>query len=169
MGFGRPVERINCLVGKQMDGLPQEEQWRVLVENLRWAARELGTQGRLLLVEPLNTLDVPGFFLNNSRDALRLLNEVGEPNIRLQYDVYHMQRMEGNLALTLQSHLARIGHIQIADNPGRHQPGTGEIRYAFVLGELDRLGYDGFVGLEYAPLPDTVSSLAWVREMGYTL
>jgi len=163
------VERINCLVGKRLDGVPQEEQWRVLVENLRYAARELGTQGRLLLVEPLNTLDIPGFFLNNTRDALRVLSEVGEPNIRLQYDVYHMQRMEGNLALTLQAHLARIGHIQIADNPGRHQPGTGEIRYAFLLGELDRLGYGGFVGLEYAPVPDTLASLAWVREMGYTL
>jgi hydroxypyruvate isomerase len=163
------VERINCLVGKSIEGVAHEEQWGVLVENFRYAARGLAGHGRLLLVEPLNTLDIPGFFLNNTGDAWRLLAEVGEPNVRLQYDAYHMQRMEGNLTLTIQEHLSQIGHIQIADNPGRHQPGTGEINYAFLLGEIDRLGYGGFVGLEYAPVPDTRSSLAWVREMGYSL
>jgi hydroxypyruvate isomerase len=92
---------------------------------------------------------------------------VDEPNLFLQYDVYHAQREEGDLANTLRNHLAKIGHIQVADNPGRHQPGTGEINYPFVFKELDRLGYQGYVGLEYVPAPDSRSSFGWIKDMGY--
>ena len=123
----------------------------------------------MLLVEPINTYDIPGFFLSTTRDGMRLLEEVGAENLKLQYDAYHMHKMEGNLTETMRSHLQWIGHIQIADNPGRHQPGTGEINYAFVLQELDRMGYDGFVGLEYIPTPDTESSLTWIKQLGFTL
>ncbi len=163
------VERINCLVGKRIEGVPCKEQWQVLVRNLGNAAERLAREKRMLLVEPINTYDVPGFFLSTSRDALRLLDEVAADNLMLQYDVYHMQKMEGNLTDTIRGNLERIGHIQIADVPGRHQPGTGELNYRFLLDELDRMGYSGFVGLEYIPAPDTGSSLGWVQELGFTL
>ncbi|MFC1543427.1 hydroxypyruvate isomerase [Candidatus Neomarinimicrobiota bacterium] len=163
------VERLNCLVGKSVDSIPWEEQWQVLVQNLVYAAGRLGEKNLMLLVEPINTCDIPGFFLSTSQDALRLLDEVAAPNIKLQYDIYHMQKMEGNLAHTISSNLERIGHIQLADVPGRHQPGTGELNFRFLLGELDQLGYDGFVGLEYIPVPDTASSLRWVQELGFSL
>ena len=163
------VERINCLVGKRVEGVPCEEQWQVLVRNLDYAAERLAREKRMLLVEPINTYDVPGFFLSTSRDALKLLDEVPADNLKLQYDFYHMQKMEGNLTDTIKGNLERIGHIQIADVPGRHQPGTGELNYRFLLDELDRMGYSGFVGLEYIPAPDTVSSLGWVQELGFTL
>jgi hydroxypyruvate isomerase len=163
------VACINCLVGNRIESIPYEDQWRVLVRNLEYAAGRLAEEGRVLLVEPLNTLDMKGFFLSTSREGFRLLEEVGASNIRLQYDVYHMQRMEGHLTETIRTHLGQIGHIQIADNPGRHQPGTGEINYRFLLAELDRMGYEGFVGFEYVPQPDTRASLGWVKEWGLTL
>lgn len=163
------VDRINCLVGRRIQGVPEGEQWRLLVENLRYAARRLGEKRLRLLVEPLNTFDVPGFFLYRSSDGLRLLKEVGAENLMVQFDVYHMQRMEGNLTETLRANLHAVGHIQIADVPGRHQPGTGEINYYFLLRELDRLGYPFHVGLEYIPEPDTLTSLAWLGEMGFGL
>jgi len=163
------VERINCLVGKRIEGVSREEQWQVLVRNLGYAAARLAREKRMLLIEPINTYDVPGFFLSTSRDALKLLDEIAADNLKLQYDVYHMQKMEGNLTDTIRSNLERIGHIQIADVPGRHQPGTGELNYRFLLDELDRIAYDGFVGLEYIPAPDTVSSLGWVQELGFAL
>jgi hydroxypyruvate isomerase len=161
------VARINCLAGKRLDGVTYEEQWRVLVENLRYAASELAAEGRTLLVEAVNTFDIPNAFLHATKEASRLLDEVGAKNLKLQHDVYHMQRMEGNLTETIRSNFDGIGHIQIADVPGRHQPGSGEINYRFLLKVLDEMGYDGFVGLEYVPEPDTTSSFDWMREQGF--
>jgi len=163
------VKLINCLVGKRLEGIPPRDQRDVLIKNLSYASFKLAKEGLTLLVEPLNTYDIPGFFLYNTQDTIRLFKEIGETHIKLQYDVYHMQKMEGNLTETIRDNLTRIGHIQIADNPGRHQPGTGEINYRFLLDELDRMGYKGFVGLEYNPLPDTLSSLSWVKELGFSL
>ena len=117
--------------------------------------------GLRLLVEPINTFDVPGFYLHGSAQALALLDEVGAPNAWLQYDIYHMQRMEGELASTLERHIGRIAHIQIADNPGRHEPGTGEINYPFLFEHLDRIGYDGWIGCEYKPATTTQAGLGW--------
>jgi hydroxypyruvate isomerase len=151
------VPRINCLAGTHGDRA-------TLVANLRHAAERLAEDGRTLLVEPVNTRDVPGFLVPTSAEAARLLDVV--PELRLQFDVYHAQVMEGDLVNRLRALLDRIGHVQIADNPGRHQPGTGEIDYAFVLAELDRMGYAGAVGLEYLPEPDTLSSLAWLDRYG---
>jgi hydroxypyruvate isomerase len=169
--YARPlgVERVNCLAGKRIQGVPQQEQWDVLVENLRYAAAEFAKDDRILLVEPINTYDIPGFFVSKSEDGFGVLEAVGAVNLLLQYDVYHMQKMEGNLTETIRDNITRVGHIQIADNPGRHQPGTGEINYRFLLGELDRMGYDGYVGLEYNPNLDTLSSLDWVRKLGFEL
>ncbi|MFZ5828105.1 MAG: hydroxypyruvate isomerase [Bacillota bacterium] len=162
------VPRLNCLAGKAAPGFSPEEHWKTLVENLRFAAGALGEAGLELLVEPINHYDMPGFVLNRTDQALALIEEVGAPNLYLQYDVYHAQREEGNLVPTIRQHLPKIRHIQIADNPGRHQPGTGEINYPFLLGELDRLGYTGYVSLEYIPEPNTVDSLGWIQAFGYS-
>ena len=160
--------RLNCLVGKRLDGISEAEQWRCLIDNLRYAASALAAHRLTLLVEPINTIDIPGFFLSTSAQAVRLLDDAGAPNIRLQYDVYHMQRMEGNLTHTLTRLRDRIGHVQIADAPDRHEPGTGEINFRFVLRHLGMLGYDGYVGLEYKPSVVTEASFGWIEEMGFT-
>ena len=163
------VERLNCLVGTEKEGVSLTEQWKTMVENIAYAADKLAAAGRTLVLEPINTYDMPGFLLNTTQDALKIVDEVKAQNIKIQYDVYHMQKMEGNLVATIESYLNHIGHIQIADNPGRHQPGTGEINYPFVLNALDRLGYEGYVGLEYIPDPDTKTSLSWVKNLGFQL
>lgn len=163
------VSRCNCLVGKRDDALAREEQWSVLVENIRYAADAFREKGLNLLLEPLNHYDAPGFFLNKTQEVLQLIAEVERPNVYLQYDIYHAQREEGELTNIVRQHLKQIGHIQIADNPGRNQPGTGEINYRYLLQEIDALGYDGYVSLEYVPKPDTLSSLSWVEEHGFKL
>ena len=157
------VPQLNCLAGKVPAGVPGEVSRTTLVENLRFAATALKKAGLRLLVEPINTFDVPGFIVNRTAQALALLDEVGAGNAFVQYDVYHAQRMEGELAATLRANLSRIGHVQVADNPGRHEPGTGEIRFAFLFEELDRLGYAGWVGCEYRPRTTTAESLGWLQ------
>jgi hydroxypyruvate isomerase len=160
---------VNCLVGKQVDGVPYAEHQRVMVENLRYTAQRFADAGLTLLLEPLNPYDTPGFVLTNSRQAWQIQDEVGAPNLKVQYDIYHMQRVEGELAATMQANLARIGHIQLADNPGRHEPGSGEINYRFLLPYLDQIGYDGYVGLEYRPAGNTEDGLSWIADHGLKL
>ncbi|OYY04670.1 MAG: hydroxypyruvate isomerase, partial [Acidocella sp. 35-58-6] len=137
--------QLNCLAG-----IVQPENAATarttLIENLRFAADALQKAGLTLLLEPVNTTDIPGFFVNRSAQALAIINEVAAPNLKLQYDIYHSQIMEGNLARTIEANLAQIGHIQLADNPGRHEPGTGEINYHYLFKKLDELGYTGWVG-----------------------
>ncbi|HXX81042.1 MAG TPA: hydroxypyruvate isomerase [Thermodesulfovibrionales bacterium] len=163
------VDRLNCLAGKRIPGYDDDKQWSTLVGNVRYAAKVLQDKGLRLMVEPVNHFDIPGFFLTRSGQALKLIDDVGMPNVFVQYDIYHAQREEGELAATLRKHIDKIGHIQIADNPGRHQPGTGEINYPFIFEEIDASGYRGHVGLEYVPAPDSKSSLAWITEFGYKL
>jgi hydroxypyruvate isomerase len=153
--------RLNCLAGLRLEGVPRAKQWNTLLDNVRYAAGRVAEENRTLLVEPVNDKDVEGFLLPSTADVIGLLDEVGDPSVRLQFDIYHVQRMEGDVTARLRSLLPRIAHVQLADNPGRHQPGTGELNFPFLFDELDRLGYDGFVGLEYVPEPDTVGSLAW--------
>jgi hydroxypyruvate isomerase len=160
------VPQLNCLAGLRLDSLDPEVQWVTLVQNARHAARCLAADGRRLLVEPVNTFDVPGFLLPTIDDALRLLDEVGEPNVQLQFDAYHVRRMEGDPAAHLRPVLDRTGHVQIADHPGRHQPGTGEIDFAALFSVLDESGYPGPIGLEYVPTPDTATSLSWLEPYG---
>jgi len=155
--------RLNCLVGITPNEVPAEEVRQTLVENLRFAATALEKEGIRLLVEPLNNQDIPGFYLVHTQDALQLLEEVNHANIWLQYDIYHMQIMEGNLTRTIVDKLARIAHIQLADNPGRHEPGTGEINYTNLLRFIDEAGYDGWIGCEYKPAGVTEDGLEWVR------
>jgi hydroxypyruvate isomerase len=159
--------RLNCLVGTTLDKVPESEQWACLVGNIRHAAQELNRHGIALLVEPINTYDIRGFFLSTSSRTMRLIDEVGASNIRVQYDVYHMQRMEGNLVHTMRQLRERIGHVQIADAPDRHEPGTGEINYPYVLRQLDGMDYRGYVGLEYRPSGATEDSFGWIEAMGY--
>jgi len=160
------VPQLNCLAGKAPASVAAEVIHRTFVDNLRFAAAALKKAGLRLLIEPLNTFDIPGFHLHGTQQALDILDEVGADNAFVQYDIYHMQRMEGELAATLQRCLPRIGHVQLADNPGRHEPGTGEINYAFLFGHLDRIGYRGWVGCEYKPATDTEAGLAWLRRVG---
>ncbi|MDX5432906.1 MAG: hydroxypyruvate isomerase [Halomonas sp.] len=157
-------KQVNCLAGIQPQGVSLEQARRTLVENLRYAADKLEAAGILLLAEPINTRDIPGFFLNRTEQALAIFDEVGSPNLKLQYDIYHMQIMEGDLAPTIEKHLDRIAHVQLADNPGRHEPGTGEIHYPFLFAHLDRLGYDGWIGCEYKPNTTTKEGLGWLDQ-----
>lgn len=155
--------QVNCIAGIVPPDLPRPEARAVLVENLRWAAAETLLAGVRLLLEPINEHDVPGFLVTTSREAMAILDEVASPNLFLQYDCYHMQRMEGELCATIARLLPRIAHIQFADNPGRHEPGSGEIRYQHVFAHLDRVGYRGWVGAEYRPSTGrSEDSLGWL-------
>jgi hydroxypyruvate isomerase len=135
---------------------------QTLLENLRFAALTLARENIALVIEPINTRDMPGFFVSTPRQGLALIDSVGSDNLKLQYDIYHAQVMEGNLAATLHENLARIGHIQLADNPGRHEPGSGEVNFPFLFGHLDRIGYAGWIGCEYQPATTTAASLRWL-------
>ncbi len=156
--------RANCLAGILPAGVAAEEGRAALVENLRYAGTAFREAGLQLLLEPINTRDIPGFFVTMSAQALALREAVGDGLVGLQYDAYHMQIMEGDLARTVEEALGAIGHIQIADNPGRHEPGTGEVNYPFFLRHLDAIGYDGWVGCEYTPATTTEAGLAWLRD-----
>jgi len=116
------------------------------------------------MIEPINRIDMPGYILSFQNQARRIIEAVGADNLRLQFDAYHCQIMEGDLARRFERHLPLIGHVQIADNPGRHEPGTGEINYPFLLRHMERLGYDGWFGCEYKPADGTVNGLGWMRE-----
>jgi hydroxypyruvate isomerase len=169
-GVGRAVDyaqalgcpRLNCLAGLKPPHVTEQVARTTLLENLRFAAATLARAGLQLLVEPINTRDMPGFFVSRAAQALALFDEVGAANLRLQYDIYHAQVMEGDLANTLSAHLGRIGHIQVADNPGRHEPGSGEINFPFLFRHLDRLGYDGWIGCEYQPATTAAAGLGWL-------
>ena len=161
------VGQLNCLAGKAPAGVAEADLHSTLVANLRFAAQALQAAGLRLLIEPINTYDIPGFFVSRTSQALAILDEVGAENAFVQYDIYHAQRMEGELAATMQKHLHRIGHIQLADNPGRNEPGTGEINYPFLMGHLDRMGYSGWVGCEYKPAAATEVGLGWRQRMGH--
>jgi hydroxypyruvate isomerase len=154
---------VNSGVGPAIDGVSHEAHWETYVENMQYAAPLFAEVGVKLLIEPINTRDQPGFFIHDSSQGMAAVAAVGHPNFGLQYDVYHMQIMEGDLAPTIAEHLSSIGHIQIADTPGRHEPGTGEINYPFVFAHLDSLGYSGWVGAEYHPSKRTEDTLEWAR------
>ena len=156
------VGQLNCLAGKAPAGVSDPVLHQTFVDNLKFAANTLKPAGLRLLIEPINSFDIPGFYLNLTSQALSILDEVGADNAFVQYDIYHAQRMEGELSVTMQKHLARIGHIQLADNPGRNEPGTGEINYPFLFNTLNRIGYEGWIGCEYKPATTTEAGLGWL-------
>ena len=155
--------QLNCLAGIAPAGTDPDALKSTLIDNLKYAAAELGKANIKLLVEPINTRDIPGFYLCHTQQALDIFAEVGSPNLYLQYDIYHMQIMEGDLGPTIKRNIARIAHVQIADNPGRNEPGTGEIHHPFLFDLLDKEGYTGFVGCEYKPKGKTDEGLAWAK------
>ena len=156
-------DRLHCMAGVVPPDAAREAVHAAYVANMRHAASRLQQEGMRVLIEPLSAGTVAGCFLTGSAQAIRLIDEIGAPNVWLQYDLFHMQMLEGNLAATLQRLLPRIGHIQLADAPGRHEPGTGEINFDFILRHIDRIGYSGWIGCEYNPLGDTVEGLKWAK------
>jgi hydroxypyruvate isomerase len=170
-GVGRAIEyanalgcaQVNCLAGIVPPGVDAARARATFVRNLQHAAPRLGAAGIRLLIEPINTRDIPGFFLCRTDQALEIIAEVGSDNLFLQYDIYHMQIMEGDLASRIERHRPLIAHMQVADTPGRHEPGTGEINFPFLFGFIDRVGYDGWIGCEYKPAGTTTEGLEWAR------
>jgi len=157
------VRRMNAMAGNLLPGVPEAIQHETIVENLRKAAPAAASAGVTILVEALNRFDNPRYALTTSAAALEVLRRVNQPNVRFQYDCFHMQRMEGNLTETVTKNLAWIGHVQVADVPGRHEPGTGEINFPFFFRALAGAGYSGAVGLEYVPSGPTEATLGWLK------
>jgi hydroxypyruvate isomerase len=158
-------ERLNALVGLERSPAEREQQLKLAAENVAWAADQAAPHGIDITIEAVNTFENGPYLVPTTRAAAAFIDTVGRPNVRLQYDAYHMQRMEGNLVATITEHAVRIAHIQIADSPGRGEPGTGEINYPFVLDAIDAVGYDGWIGLEYNPTTATTEeSLGWLPE-----
>lgn len=155
--------RLNALAGVAPADAAPELLFETLVENLRFAAGKLAAAGLTLLTEPANRRTIPDFFLCGSRQGIEVIDAAGAPNLKLQYDIFHMQIVEGDLAKTIERLLPRIGHMQLADVPDRHEPGTGEINFPFLLGHLDRIGYQGWVGCEYKPSERTEDSFGWLE------
>ncbi|GAA3709721.1 hydroxypyruvate isomerase [Oceanisphaera sediminis] len=158
--------QINCLAGIQPAGVSYEEAEATFVANLKFAADKLEAAGIKLIAEAINTRDIPGFFLNNTQQALDIIEKVGSDNLAFQYDIYHMQIMEGDIIPTIEKNLGIINHIQLADNPGRHEPGTGELNYHNIFAFLDKAGYQGWVGAEYKPATTTEEGLGWLKTHG---
>ncbi len=157
--------RLNALVGQEKAGLGRGEKIGLARENVAWAADRAAGRGADVMIEALNVFENGPYLLNTTARAVEFIESVGRENVKLQYDVYHMQRMEGNIVANLRENIGVIGHVQVADSPGRGEPGTGEIHYPFVLAELEKLGYDGYVGLEYNPTTKTTGeSLDWLPE-----
>jgi hydroxypyruvate isomerase len=155
--------QLNALVGIRLPACDREDQLALAASNLAWAAHEAAASDARVLVEAVNTFENGPYLISHTDQAIALIERVGEPNLALQYDVYHMQRMEGNLAATIRRHRDLIGHVQIADSPGRGEPGTGEINFPYLFEVLDEVGYRGFVGLEYVPTTATTEqSLGWM-------
>ena len=156
---------VNCLSGITPAGIDPALLERTFVENLRYAADEFAKNDIHLVIEAINTRDMPGFYLTTSAQAFDIIEKVGSDNLTLQYDIYHMQVMEGDLANTLADNMHRIGHLQLADNPGRHEPGSGEINYPFLFRHIDKIGYKGWIGCEYKPAGDTLAGLGWMQTL----
>ena len=158
------LKQIHCMSGIPAADADPAKLRATFVANLKFAAAEAKKAGLTVLIEPINLRDIPGYYLNYSKQAISLMDEIGADNLFLQYDIYHMQIMEGDLAPTMEKLLPRIGHMQIADTPGRHEPGTGEIHYPFLFDHIDRIGYKGWIGCEYRPAGKTEDGLGWARQ-----
>ncbi len=160
------VQQLNCLAGIQPADVSHGDAQQTLIKNLAYAAEQLKKEQLRLLIEPINTFDIPGFFLSRTQQALDLIKATGSDNLFVQYDIYHMQRMEGELISTIQKNLPMIKHLQLADNPGRFEPGTGEIHYRNLFQALDAMGYEGWIGCEYKPRNGTINGLDWLAAHG---
>jgi hydroxypyruvate isomerase len=156
-------DRVHCMAGIRPAGADEARLRETYVANLKFAAAELRKHGLGLLIEAINTRDMPGYYLSTTRQAFDVIRDVGAPNLSFQFDIYHVQVMEGDLTPKLERHIAQIGHMQLADTPGRHEPGTGEINYEFLFQRIDAIGYTGWIGCEYRPATTTRAGLGWAR------
>jgi hydroxypyruvate isomerase len=156
-------KQLNCLAGIRPPAVDPQNAREIFIRNLKYAAPLLANSGIKLLIEPINTRDIPGFFLNYTQQALDIIKAAGSDNLFLQYDIYHMQIMEGDLARTIEANLALIPHMQLADNPGRNEPGTGEINFPWLFSHIDKIGYQGWIGCEYKPATSTAAGLGWAK------
>jgi len=154
---------IHTMAGLWPEGRDKAEGERTYIDNLRWAADRAASAGLTCVIEPINTRDIPGYFLNYTGQAMRLIAAVGRPNLQLQLDLYHVQIMEGDLAAKVRSLAGRYPHVQIAGNPGRHEPDVGEINYPYLFDLFDEIGYRGWIGCEYRPRGDTIAGLGWAN------
>ena len=155
--------QVNCLAGITPRAVAADRVHKTFVDNLKFAASKLEEAGIRLLIEPINTIDIPGFYVIGTQQGRSIINDTGSSNLFLQHDIYHMQIMEGDLARTIESNLDVIRHMQIADNPGRNEPGTGEINYPFLFDFIDNTDYEGWIGCEYRPAGDTNDGLGWIK------
>lgn len=160
------VRQVNCVGGLRVPGAADDEIEDVMVRNLRYAAPRLADAGIKLQIEPINPLDTPGVFLTTTAQFKRIRERVSHPNLYLQYDFYHMQIVQGDLIRRYDELADVISHVQVADNPGRHEPGTGEINYDFIFRALEARGYDGWIGCEYAPSVSGPDSRRWLQSVG---
>jgi 2-dehydrotetronate isomerase len=157
--------RIHIMAGLQPEGISREQAMATYVSNLKWACAQTASHGLDLLIEPINTRDIPRFFLNRQANAHEVIAQVGAPNLKVQMDLYHCQIVEGDLAMKLRQYLptGRVGHIQIAGVPERHEPNIGEVNYPYLFKLIDELGFEGWVGCEYRPQQSTNAGLAWLK------
>ena len=155
--------QIHCMAGLKPRGVNEEQMRAAYIANLQFAGKELAKHGLTLLIEAINPRDMPGFYLNSSRQAYDIMQYAAVPNLRFQFDIYHLQVVEGDLAPNMEKNLDKIGHMQLADTPGRHEPGTGEINYAFLFRHIDKIGYQGWIGCEYRPAGGTEAGLDWIK------
>lgn len=158
------AQALSCPIVHAMAGLAADDDERnvaTYVANIRAAADAFAKAGRRVVLEPINRRDMPGYFLHTTTQAIRLIEQIGRPNVALQLDLYHAQISEGDLEMKIRALLRQTAHVQIAGNPARHEPNTGEVNYDYLLGVLDAVGYDGWVGCEYRPAGDTVAGLGW--------
>lgn len=171
-GVGKALEyasALNCtmlhtMAGIKPGGVSDDKIHQVYVDNVRFAAEAAASAGVTLVLEPINYRDMPGFYINYSWQALEVIDTLGLDNLKLQYDIYHAQRMEGELVNTIRANISKIAHMQLADNPGRHEPGSGEIDYPFLLEAIDAAGYAGWIGCEYIPAVGTEAGLGWLSD-----
>jgi 2-dehydrotetronate isomerase len=157
---------LHTMAGLWPEGRDEEAGERVYIDNLRWAADRMTAAGLTAVIEPINTRDIPGYFLNYTGQAMRIIERVGRPNLKLQFDLYHVQIMEGDLATKVRALAGHYPHIQIAGNPGRHEPDIGEINYPYLFDLFDEIGYQGWIGCEYRPKGDTLAGLGWAKKYG---
>lgn len=156
--------RLHVMAGLLPAGADRAAHRAVFIDNLRFACAEAAKHGIAILMEPINTRDIPGYFLNTQAEAHAIREEIGAPNLKVQMDFYHVQIVEGDIAMKVRRYLPHIGHIQIAGVPERNEPDTGEVNYGYLFRLLDELGYDGWLGCEYRPAKGTVEGLGWMKK-----